>query len=79
MRPERYEMIDWKACSKQLKAKADSAEANETKLVLKLAVAEWELKRMAFLITTVNGFCWGIGLIIAVFLMHYLFHIGICT
>ena len=33
---------------------------------------------MSFLLTTFNGFCFGIGLILAAFIMKFIFHIGFC-
>lgn len=33
---------------------------------------------MNFGITVVNGFCFGVGLIVAALVMKVLFHIGLC-
>lgn len=33
---------------------------------------------MNFAMTTVSGFCFGVGLIVAAFLMKALLHIGFC-
>lgn len=33
---------------------------------------------MQFGVSVISGFCWGIGMIIAAFLMKSLLHIGFC-